>query len=154
MYVEGAKTLRTNDSFICRFANGPVQIRSIVMGEKIRSLLVVQYMICLTSLGLQRNKHSKVFFQVIPNILQSYQFPIFCDYSFAKMFSKHLYLHIHLSWGPPCIPTKIPSTKMLQRRLHPRFVSESSAASARRDSMGRLRLRPAPPTATNSPKGS
>lgn len=41
MYVEGAKTLRTNDLFISCFANGPVQIRSIVMGEKIRSLLVV-----------------------------------------------------------------------------------------------------------------
>ena len=103
-------------------------------------------MICLTSLGLQRNKHSKVFFQVLlPNILQSYQFPIFCDSSFAKMFSKHLYLHIHLSCIPPCLHPHIPSAEMLQRRHHPRFVSESSATSARRDSMGRLRLRPVLP---------
>ena len=103
-------------------------------------------MICLTSLGLQRNKHSQVFFQALPNILQSYQFPpYFVILRLPKCFRYHIYfLHIYPGL-PPCIPTKIPSTEMLQRRLHPRFVSESSATSARRDSMGRLRLRPVLP---------
>ena len=101
-------------------------------------------MICLTSLGLQRNKHSQVFFKYYPTSYNLINFPIFCGSSFAKMFSTHL-LYPHLCSLPACIPTKIPSAEMLQRRHHPRFVSESSATSARRDSMGRLRLRPVLP---------
>ena len=74
MYVEGAKTLRTNDSFISCFANEPVQIWSIVMGEKIRSLYIIVYDMS-NKLRSSAKQTLTGFFQVLPNILQSNQFP-------------------------------------------------------------------------------